>query len=174
LAVSEEWAELLKQTKDRLSQKEGRSISTEEALLIVMSEAQLRDDPVKKAERAEVRRKSKSNARSENGSSEKWRDGRQPRKSRHRPAEATHQINLRDKCQCVYVNAKGERCVNRRWLDHHHIKPFSEGGTHTAENLETLCRAHHRIRHGQAIDKANLAVAVSQAVDFGKSRHVTS
>jgi hypothetical protein len=163
LAVSEEWAELLKQTKDRLSQKECRAVSTEEALLIVMREAHLRDDPRKRAERAEVRRRSKSGARSENRSSEKWRDCRepkatcrkqeatcrQPENSRRPPAEITHQINLRDKAQCVYVNVKGERCSSQRWLDHHHIKPLSEGGTHDIDNLETLCRAHHRIRHGQ-------------------------
>jgi hypothetical protein len=38
-------------------------------------------------------------------------------------------------------------CRNVTYLDLHHIVPRSEGGTHHAENLLTLCGCHHRALH---------------------------
>ncbi|RYZ80430.1 MAG: HNH endonuclease [Proteobacteria bacterium] len=31
----------------------------------------------------------------------------------------------------------------------HHVTHFADGGAHTLENLETLCWAHHSIKHRQ-------------------------
>lgn len=38
-------------------------------------------------------------------------------------------------------------CRNATFLDLHHLQPRSEGGSHTAENLVTVCSAHHRALH---------------------------
>jgi hypothetical protein len=38
-------------------------------------------------------------------------------------------------------------CRNSAFLDVHHIVPRSEGGGHHAENLVTVCGAHHRALH---------------------------
>ena len=48
----------------------------------------------------------------------------------------------RDGWQCV-------NCKSMQHLDVHHIKQRSLGGTHAMDNLETLCRECHRIRHGE-------------------------
>lgn len=38
-------------------------------------------------------------------------------------------------------------CRNRLWVDLHHIRPRSLGGTHTESNLCPLCPTHHRLTH---------------------------
>jgi hypothetical protein len=38
-------------------------------------------------------------------------------------------------------------CRNATFLDLHHIRPRCEGGVHSADNLVTLCSAHHRALH---------------------------
>ena len=38
-------------------------------------------------------------------------------------------------------------CRNATFLDLHHVRPRSEGGSHGADNLVTLCSAHHRALH---------------------------
>ncbi len=169
LAVSEEWAKLLTKTKDRLSQKEKRAVSTEEAIFILMRDAHRKDDPVLKAERAKSRLEKKT-SRSltdpevlpviepedptkiwptsiELGNALKT-SGKSPKKSRHVPALVKHEVTLRDQGQCVHVNSfTGKRCENKRWIEQHHITEFAHGGEHTLKNLETLCWAHHRMRH---------------------------
>jgi 5-methylcytosine-specific restriction endonuclease McrA len=135
LAVSEDWSQLLTKTKDRLSQAKQRAISTEEALFIVMSEAHERNDRIRKAERSKTRkiRKHKEGVRAES--------------SRAIPAAVQHEVNLRDQGQCIHIYPNGMRCGNKRWIDQHHNLPFAQGGRHTADNLETLCSAHHRMKH---------------------------
>lgn len=135
LAVSEEWAILSKDVKDLMSQREKRSVSTEEALFILMKSYKQKSDPVKKAERAKMRR----------------RRSQEPNETlpetRYRPMSVEHEVVLRDQNQCVHIDRFGRRCTSKRWLEKHHVKEFSKGGEHTADNLETLCSAHHRIKH---------------------------
>jgi hypothetical protein len=38
-------------------------------------------------------------------------------------------------------------CRNATFLDLHHLQPRAAGGCHTAENLVTVCSAHHRALH---------------------------
>jgi len=38
-------------------------------------------------------------------------------------------------------------CRNSTYLDVHHIQLRSEGGRNEADNLVTLCGAHHRATH---------------------------
>ena len=46
-------------------------------------------------------------------------------------------------------------CTSAYRLEVHHITPVSQGGTHTADNLATLCWFHHHVavhRRGMRID----------------------
>jgi hypothetical protein len=65
------------------------------------------------------------------------------------PAAVTHAVRFRDggRCQFRKPDAMDEICGARRWVDFHHVLPLSEGGTHTLENLVTLCRSHHQAIH---------------------------
>jgi hypothetical protein len=65
-------------------------------------------------------------------------------------------------------------CRNATFLDLHHIRPRSEGGRHSADNLVTLCAAHHRALHrgelrsaGHASDFRVLPSALEAPVDGG-------
>jgi hypothetical protein len=133
LAVTEEWERLLKQTKDLMSQKENRAVTSDEAIFSLMTRFCDKENPVKKAERA-LKRPSKTNRDLE-------------RRGRYRQARVEHEVNLRDQGQCTHIDRNGKRCEAKRWLQKHHIVEFANGGEHTAENLITLCGAHHRIIH---------------------------
>ncbi|MEK7356111.1 MAG: HNH endonuclease signature motif containing protein [Bdellovibrionota bacterium] len=142
LGVSEEWSELLTRTKDLMSQKQRRAVSSEEALFVLMSEFVRKNDPVEKAKRAVARAEKETK-----GSKELESTNDSARVSRHRPATVEHQVDLRDGARCVWTDEIGNRCKERRWLQKHHIIEFAAGGRHEVENLETLCSGHHKIVH---------------------------
>lgn len=57
------------------------------------------------------------------------------------PSDIYAEVVLRDK-GCVAQRIVPEvKCAGR--LDPHHVLMRSQGGQDTAENLKTLCRAHH-------------------------------
>jgi len=62
-------------------------------------------------------------------------------------ATTRHEVALRDCGQCTEALPNGTRCPERRWLQRHHVKPFSKGGATTARNLVTLCYGHHKRQH---------------------------
>lgn len=63
------------------------------------------------------------------------------------PNITRHALNFRDKGQCTFVDIKGVRCGQERWVEIHHIKPVSEGSSNSISNLTTLCFHHHRFTH---------------------------
>ena len=63
------------------------------------------------------------------------------------PAQIRHQVQLRDRGQCSYKQKDGSRCGSRRFLEIHHVKPVSQGGSDTLENLRLLCHGHHKVAH---------------------------
>ncbi len=142
VGVNEEWSELLVRTKDLMSQRQRRAVSTEEALFTLMSDFVRKNDPVEKAKSALARTKTKtakSDVAEQTGGSET--------PTRYRPATIEHKVDIRDGARCTFVGANGKRCESRRWLEKHHIVEFSAGGGHEVENLETLCSGHHKIVH---------------------------
>jgi hypothetical protein len=151
LAVSEEWGELLGDVKDLMSQQKRRAVSTEEALFLLMSEFKRKNDPVEKAKRALARqepplaRKAESTTEASTAAALTNETAEKP--TRYRPRAVECSVDLRDLNRCTHVDRNGKRCNSRRWLEKHHIKSFADGGTHSLENLETLCAAHHRMRH---------------------------
>jgi predicted DNA-binding ribbon-helix-helix protein len=62
--------------------------------------------------------------------------------SRHVPADVRREVWSRDGGQCAFVGASG-RCVERGFLEFHHVIPFADGGPTTADNLQLRCRAHN-------------------------------
>lgn len=62
-------------------------------------------------------------------------------------AATKHAVNLRDKGRCTFILPGGKRCANERWLEIHHIRPRSEGGSDEISNLTTLCSEHHDLVH---------------------------
>jgi hypothetical protein len=56
-------------------------------------------------------------------------------------------VRFRDRNQCQARMPDGKRCGSRRWLEVHHRRPVSQGGTNAYENLITLCRSHHQAHH---------------------------
>jgi hypothetical protein len=72
------------------------------------------------------------------------RDGRgtDPR-SRHVPAQVKRQVWKRDGGQCAFIAHNGRRCIERGFLEFHHVEPYADGGKATVDNLELRCRAHN-------------------------------
>ncbi len=64
------------------------------------------------------------------------------------PAPIQHSINQRDGGQCTYEHPEHGRCENRRWVELHHQVPVARGGSHSVDNIVTLCTFHHKGAHG--------------------------
>ena len=53
-------------------------------------------------------------------------------------------------------------CRHTAFLDLHHLRPREEGGGHEADNLITLCGAHHRAAHeGQLRVEGSISSGIS-------------
>lgn len=140
-----------------VSQKTNKNAGLKDALLAAAKDYVDREDPVRKAERAEVR-KFKNVAKGHSNANDLSRDheidrSRERSKETQRGAKISaflvHQVNLRDKRTCRKLMPDGTECGCRKWTDIHHIIPRSHGGSDTLENLITLCRSHHRQVHDQ-------------------------
>ena len=62
--------------------------------------------------------------------------------ARHIPAAVKRQVWARDAGQCGFIGTNG-RCVERGFLEVHHVVPFAAGGPATTENIQLRCRAHN-------------------------------
>ncbi len=62
--------------------------------------------------------------------------------SRYVPAHVRREVWNRDDGRCAFVGTNG-RCVERGFLEFHHVIPYADGGETCAENLELRCRAHN-------------------------------
>lgn len=140
LGVSEKLMLQLRRVQDVLSQKRSRPVSLEEVLEEIVPVYLSKEDPLEIAKRQKVRGKLVPGRVSETGASE----GREPI-----PSATRHRVILKFGGRCGYIDAHGKRCVNRRFLDTHHIKKISEGGTNDFENLILLCKGHHKMIHAQ-------------------------
>jgi 5-methylcytosine-specific restriction endonuclease McrA len=68
-----------------------------------------------------------------------------PRRSRYIPAAERREVYRRDGARCTYVDARGERCCETRYLELHHRQPFARNGANIAENLTLRCAAHNAL-----------------------------
>jgi len=72
--------------------------------------------------------------------SRNWKEKSSSIQNRWIPAKVRHEVILKYKGKCA-------RCDSSRWLNFHHLKPWSQGGRHHPENLILLCKAHHQYLH---------------------------
>lgn len=63
--------------------------------------------------------------------------------SRHIPVDVARAVRARDGDQCSFVDSRGRRCCERRFLTFDHHAPYAAGGAPTEENLRLLCSAHN-------------------------------
>jgi 5-methylcytosine-specific restriction endonuclease McrA len=54
-------------------------------------------------------------------------------------------VYARDAGCCSYVDQRGQRCGETRYLELDHLKPFARGGEHVAANLALRCAAHNAL-----------------------------
>jgi hypothetical protein len=144
LGISEQALEKLKKVMDLESQRSKKSASREDALIAALDAYLEKYDPVKKAERAEVRAENKKPVSSTQSNAQ--RVARHIGRREALPGAVMHAVHMRDQRRCTY-KTENKRCGATRWLDVHHIVPRSHGGADTLENLTTVCSAHHRFIH---------------------------
>jgi hypothetical protein len=65
--------------------------------------------------------------------------------SRHIPDSVRREVWKRDEGRCTYSH-QGRRCESRFALEVDHLDPYAFGGSHSPENLQLLCRAHHQLK----------------------------
>lgn len=73
----------------------------------------------------------------------------QPRRARATqgvPLAVRGAVLRRDRHRCRVPG-----CTHARYVDVHHVETRADGGDHDAENLVTLCGAHHRAIHGGSL-----------------------
>ena len=64
--------------------------------------------------------------------------------TRHIPKVVQRAVWWRDRGQCAFVSADGHRCMERGFLELHHLVPFALGGPSTIENIALRCRRHNQ------------------------------
>jgi 5-methylcytosine-specific restriction endonuclease McrA len=68
-------------------------------------------------------------------------------RSRYIPIKEKRKVLLTNQNGCTYQDPKtGRICQSKHGLQFDHIKPFSQGGDHQADNLTLLCGAHNRFQ----------------------------
>ena len=68
---------------------------------------------------------------------------------RHIPAAVRRHVWQRDGGRCCYRDPlTGRRCTSSHLLQIDHLLPVAQGGGPESFNLNLLCAAHHRMRHG--------------------------
>ncbi len=81
--------------------------------------------------------------------------------SRHIPAAVRRAVWRRDQGQCAFVGTHG-RCVERAFLEFHHVEPHAAGGPASVENIQLRCRAHN-IHEAEQYFHATLPLLVREA-----------
>jgi hypothetical protein len=142
--VSFEDAEVLKRARELMSQKKSKHAQIGETYVTALRDWVEREDPVRKAERAEERKKQKA-VRVEKPKTQRSRD------HSGSPGHVLHQVHLRDRGGCRKRMPDGSNCGCKQWTEIHHIAPKAYGGADTLENLITLCHAHHRKIHERSV-----------------------
>jgi hypothetical protein len=127
-------------------------VELEEVLDRVLDQHLERKDPVKRAERAGSKPIRITIGRSKITAQEK------------------HVVHARDQGRCTYVDAQGKRCESERWLHLHHMRPVSEGGSNSPENIRTLCASHHDLVHQLSFEVGKKPETLRAQSSFPKFR----
>jgi 5-methylcytosine-specific restriction endonuclease McrA len=65
-------------------------------------------------------------------------------RTRHIPRPVRRAAWRRDQGQCAFVSQSGQRCVERTFLEFHHVKPYAAHGPASVENISLRCRRHNQ------------------------------
>jgi 5-methylcytosine-specific restriction endonuclease McrA len=69
------------------------------------------------------------------------------------PGRATRrEVAKRDNYQCCYVSDDGDRCASTAWIEYDHKLEHALNGPTWTDNMQLLCRAHHRAKHRASDD----------------------
>jgi hypothetical protein len=63
--------------------------------------------------------------------------------SRHIAKAVKRAVWRRDAGQCAFVARSGQRCLERSFLEFHHIQPYALDGPPTLGNISLRCRRHN-------------------------------
>ncbi len=153
----------LSHIRDLVSQMKRAPASIEDALEYMKEAFLEKHDPVRKAQRAQVRLAGKlegSGTRPQEAKRISLRSVPYPKETRVAarsqgrktrstalPGSIKHAVISRDQQRCCFRGTDGTRCEQSRWTELHHIRPVSLGGAHVPTNLATLCSEHHRYIH---------------------------
>jgi hypothetical protein len=66
-------------------------------------------------------------------------------RGRYIPAAVRRAVAARDGHRCTYADAAGNRCVETRRLEFHHVVPFAVSPSHDIANLTLRCAAHNAL-----------------------------
>jgi len=64
-------------------------------------------------------------------------------RSRYIPTAVKRAVWYWDRGQCAFVSVSGQRCLEREFLERHHIQPYALKGPATAANIALRCRLHN-------------------------------
>jgi hypothetical protein len=64
--------------------------------------------------------------------------------SRHTASHIKRSAWRNDGGQCAFVSKHGRRCIERAFLEFHHLRPYALGGPTTVENISLRCRRHNQ------------------------------
>ena len=76
---------------------------------------------------------------------------------RHVPRAIRREVAVRDGEQCSYVDADGNRCPARGFLELDHIDAKALGGSDESANLRLRCRTHNRLHAEQVFGRDYVA-----------------
>jgi hypothetical protein len=65
-------------------------------------------------------------------------------RSRSVPRAVKRAAWRRDAGQCAFVSPAGRRCIERTFLEFHHVQPFAKQGPATVGNISLRCRRHNQ------------------------------
>ncbi len=86
--------------------------------------------------------------------------GKETARRRYITREVRREVFARDGEQCSYVDAQGNRCSARGFLELDHVHPKALGGTDDAANLRVRCRAHNQHYAEQVFGRQHVAARI--------------
>jgi len=169
VGVSEALMLKIRRAQEVLSQKRRGSMSLEAVLDQAISLYLEKEDPMRRAGRQRIRGRLAEKLRAESSTprnKKALRDhsaaeqfqpsqlvpgpvaGRAKFSGRRTPLPAAtkHKVMLKFGGCCSFEK-DGERCTERKFLEIHHLRPLSLGGSNDLGNLRLLCAGHHRAQH---------------------------
>ncbi len=67
-----------------------------------------------------------------------------PPPSRNVPRPVRRAVWRRDAGLCAFVSMDGRRCMERNFLEFHHVQAYAKNGPATADNISLRCRRHNQ------------------------------